>query len=355
MPCTKKQFTRGCRLVVENALRFIFNLAFIAIFQTLFGMEHTLAAVALGVGITMLPFYDYGIRPSAIAFIIPVVYIGSGLAAQAVFLSPALAFLIDFLFVFLLMSLIGEPIRIQPYISFLLCFVFCQATPASRAEFLPRFYTLALGSLLIVLATLFWWRRKGFGREGRMLKEQVFASWNHIDLILRMSLGLAAAMLVGSLLGLRKPLWISIVVMSLTQLEFHDTVVRIKNRSLGTLLGIVMFVVVFRLLVPERYAMLMILALGYLSFFTTEYRYKQIVNAVCAINASMVLLDTSSAIANRILCLAGGILIVLSCYLLMRGAKALRRVHLERKFFRGDVGNSVISDYQSIAISRHRA
>lgn len=330
MPFTKNRFAHGCWLVLENALRFAFNLAFVTVFQILFGMENILPAVALGVGITVLPFSDFGIRPWAMVCIVPILFIGSGLVAQAAFLHPAIAFVLNFAFVFLLFSLAGEPVKVQPYISFLICFVFCQSTVVPNSRFLPRFNALALGSLLIMATTLFWWKLKGYGKNGRSLKEQILASWTHFDLIFRMSLGLAVAMLVGTLLGLRKPLWISIVVMSLTQLHFHDTVFRIKNRTVGTVIGIIFFIVVFRIFVPAKYANLMILLLGYLSFFTTEYKYKQIVNAVSAINASMILLDTSSAIANRVLCLLGGIVIVLFCYTLTWGAMSLWKKYQDK-------------------------
>ena len=103
--------------------------------------------------------------------------------------------------------------------------------------------------------------------------------------------------------------------MSLTQLHYHETLERIRHRFLGNVLGILFFVVVFRMLVPESWAFGMVLFLGYISFFTSEYKYKQIVNAVCAINASLVLLDTSTAIENRLFCLAGGACIVLILYL----------------------------------------
>lgn len=64
--------------------------------------------------------------------------------------------------------------------------------------------------------------------------------------------------------------------------------------------------------------------MSYLSFFTPEYKYKQIVNAVCALNASLVLLDTTTAIENRVLCLLGGIAIVLLMHLLEKLAERIK-------------------------------
>ena len=130
-------------------------------------------------------------------------------------------------------------------------------------------------------------------------------------------------MLIGMLLQLKKPLWISIVVMSLTQLDFAETFQRIKHRAIGTVCGAVLFLVLFRVLIPEQYAGVAILAIGYISFFIPEYKYKQVVNAINALNASLVLLDTFTAIENRVLCLLAGIAIVLLLCLLQKLAERL--------------------------------
>lgn len=313
---------RVCKLILENALRFLFNLAFISAFQALFGVENTLAGVAVGVGLTMFPTADLGIRPWPMAGIAIGLYVGSGLVAQLALASPWIALPGNFLFVFVIMLLSNEPVCMKPSISFLLCFVFCQATPVSADALPKRMLGLAAGGAVVAAATWICWRFQGYGRAGRGLRQQALAGWKRKGILFRMSFGLAAAMLAGMALHLKKPLWISIVVMSLTQLDFQQTWERIKYRTAATIAGIGVFVLVFRILIPEQYAPVLVLFMGYLSFFTNEYRYKQVVNSVCAINASLVLLDTTSAIQNRFLCLLGGIAIVLLLFLIQHFAQS---------------------------------
>lgn len=74
-----------------------------------------------------------------------------------------------------------------------------------------------------------------------------------------MAAGITIAMFAASMLGLKKPLWISIVVMSLTQLQLNETLTRIKHRAFGTVVGVLVFVVVFQMIVPQQYSMLFIL------------------------------------------------------------------------------------------------
>lgn len=301
------------KLMVKNALQFLFNLGFIMLFGLIFGQENILPGVAIGVGLTMFPYSSLDIKPSAMAGIIIGLYAGGVAVGQLALASPWVAFPVNFLFVLLMMALSCEPIIQRPAISFLLCFVFSQATPVAPALFPQRLIGAFVGGAVVAAVTLLKWRGRGIS-GGRGLREQVSLCLIRRGYLLRMALGISIAMLIGMLLHLKKPLWISIVVMSLTQLHVHEMIERIRHRTFGNLIGVVVFFVLFRLLIPERYAFAAVLLLGYISFFTSEYKYKQIVNAVCAINASLVLLDSSTAVQNRLFCLAGGALIVLALH-----------------------------------------
>ena len=114
--------------------------------------------------------------------------------------------------------------------------------------------------------------------------------------------------------------------MSLTQLEFSETLERIKHRFIGTLIGVVLFFIFFQVLIPQKYAIWVVMLLGYVGFFLPDYKYKQVINAVSALNASLVILDTMTAIETRILCLTAGILIVLMIYL---RTKLIRKLHIK--------------------------
>lgn len=324
MHCTKESLLRAGELAVVNLGRFAVSLGFMFLFQFLFGAPNVLVGVAIGVGFTTLPKMDLGVRPGVMAALVLLLYVGAGLAGQTALLPVWAALPLNFLFVVLLLLLSGEPAGLKPSISFMLCFVFCQATPVPWRQYPGRLAdTLAAGGL-VAAACLLSWKKRGV-QGGRSLRGQLARCARRRGYILRMGLGIAAAMGVGMALHLKKPLWISIVVMSLTQIEIRETFQRIRYRFFGTLAGIAGFVVLMQLLVPPRYASLAILALGYLSFFTPEYRHKQVVNAISAINASLVLLDPSSAIANRLLCFAGGVLIVLLLWFLEHRARRVLR------------------------------
>lgn len=301
--------------ILHNAFRFMINIGFVMIFQLLFGVENILTGVAIGVGFTMLPKMDLPIRPMTMFLITVVLYTGGGLVGQLALVSPWIAFPCYFAFCILIILLSNEPVEYKTNISFLLCFVFSQAAPVPWNHFMSRCSAVFFGGLFVGFCILISWHRQGYGKNGRTLKEQIQLCTKNRSYMLRMSLGISIAMVIASLMGLKKPLWISIVVMSLTQLEFSETMERIRHRFIGTMIGVALFFLLFQMLIPQDYAMYFILFLGYLGFFLPDYKYKQIINAISALNASLVLLDGMSAIENRILCLIAGIIIVIIIYL----------------------------------------
>lgn len=323
------------KLICKNTLLFLFNIAFVWVYQMIFGQANILPGVAVCVAATMFPITDFGIRPLTMVFITFLLFLGSGLTAQLALASPLIALPINFVFVMLIMLLTSEPYQLKPFICFLLCFIFSQATPVPWSEFPLRMESLLIGSVIVCAATVIWWRKKGYGKNARSLKEQVLLSSKRKSLILRMSVGLALAMLIGMAFHLKKPLWISIVVMSLTQLEFSETFLRIKYRVVATLIGSAVFVILFQILVPAEFSMLLIMLFCYLSFYTPEYKYKQIANAICALNASLLLLNTPVAIENRFLCLLSGIGIVLLLILLHHVYQKLRHRPVQRLLNKG--------------------
>lgn len=332
---TKAKIKNIWNLIWKNALRFIFNVGYSFIFPMIFGMENVLPSVALCVGLTMLPYSDLNIKPHVMATIIIGLNLGCGLVSQLAFASPWIALPVNLLFCALLLILTCEPTLTKPSISFLLCFIFCQANPVPVEKLPMRMLSLLAGSVITAVTMIFVWRHKEFGKDGRTFIEQIKHCAVHYSYILRMSIGLSAAMFIGSYFHLMKPLWISVVVMSLTQMNVNETIERIKLRTVGTVIGAVVFVVIFGFIIPEKYSVIAVLVMGYLSFFTSDYKHKTIVNAVSAINASLVLMDTSRAINNRVICLASGIGIVLVMWAIQHIAGfIIKNVNSEQKICR---------------------
>ncbi|WP_087064387.1 FUSC family protein [Intestinibacillus massiliensis] len=330
MTITKEKALAAWRVVRSNTLQYLFMMAFILVYAGVFGQSETLAAVALVMGLMMFPRCDIMVRPVQAAAIIFVLYVGCGLFPALSMYNMWLGLLINFGMVALILLLTAEPMVLKVYINFCLAYIFCQGTPVHGHALAMRLAGLAAGALFIIVLCIPRWAKYKGGEGALALRPQIRACAHaHAGFILRMACGLSLAMFAGAALRLQKPLWLNVVVFSLTQPEFHDMVLRIKYRIVGTVIGAVLFIVVFRVLIPQEYAYIIVLLLGYLTTysFAKQYKYQQVINAMSALYASLVLLDTSVAVTNRLACLAGGIAIVLLVHGLSRLARSALRRH----------------------------
>lgn len=306
----------GFKTFCINTARFAFILLFISLFAHFFGQENLLPSIAIIVALLTFPACDMELKPGSMTFLLFFFFAGSGLVSALSLINVWAGLLLNFVFIYLMMAFCSEPSVLRPHIIFLLCYIFCQSTPVTGHAFVLRMAGLLAGAATTAIVTAVSWKIKGFDpAKQRSLKEQAqLCRKKDHAFILKMTLGLTLAMFIGMAFGLKKPLWISIVVMSLTQIDYSETLTRIKHRSIATLAGIVLFVLLFQMLVPEGYGGVLILVLGYIGNyqFAKPYKYQQLINFMSALFASLVLFDLTSAIINRVLCLLTGILIVVA-------------------------------------------
>ena len=319
----KKKWSINLNIFLKNTFSFAIMMIFILGFMKLFGEENTLVGVCIYVGLIMFAECNTKMRLNSMLIVIFFCFVGSVLASNLnIYLPLEVAFVLNFIFVFIVMLLTSEPTYLKLNIIMLLLFLFCQSVPVSKTQFNTRLAGTIIGTLLIMGYTYYHWKKKGYGgSDSKTLKEQIIAGWKYKSVCFRMAFGVSLSIILTGYYGSIKPLWISLVVLSLTQFSTEDMVSRIKHRVLGTILGAVFFVVVFTYLIPIKYGIIVILLLGYLGYYFNEYKHKQFINAVSAINASLVLFDSSatSAIYTRFESLFIGILIVLILFVVEVG------------------------------------
>lgn len=290
-------------------------MAFILAYIKIFGEDNTLIGVSIYVGLVMFPVCNTNMKRSTMLLTIGIVYIGSGLVSQLGSISPWISFIINFLFVYLVMMMTSEPTYLKLNIVMLLPFLFCQSVAVAADKFHIRMIGIISGTALMMIATYRGWNKRNFGGENSLsFKEQLKLGSVHKKTAIRMATGISIAILLASMLKLEKALWITLVVMSLTQFNSEEMLSRIKYRFIGTVLGSVFFLLAFEYLLPKKYGIVIVLLLGFIGFFFDKYKYKQFINTVSAINASLIIYSTEHAIVNRFAGLILGISIVLVLY-----------------------------------------
>ena len=206
----------------------------------------------------------------------------------------------------------SEKPEYKAYIPFILIYIFDQSNIAVGEDFYIRMVSLVVGG--IITGAVYYFRHKN-SEEGihisKIMKDIDITSPRFI-ISIRMAIGVSIAILIGTLLGLQRTMWISMSVMSLTQLEFETTKERFKHRIVYTLIGAVAFVLLFQVLIPEKYNGLASIILSYIYTFIKDYKHQIIFITVNALSASMLIFDPTEAIGTRILLIISGCMLAMA-------------------------------------------
>ena len=306
-------------LIGKNTASFAFCMGCIYLFLFLFGPQNTLPSVAVVVGLMTFPLIDVKTNHLQFSLAIFLLFPLIGIASVLSLVNVWLGILCNFGMVTLILLISTEPQELKPYVTFMLCYIFSQGSPVSDAGGVAsRMLCLTVGGLAVAAVSYFTWRYKQKDGFRHSLRKQISLSFRNKSFILRMALGLTLAGIISFALHLKKPMWISIVVFSLTQINIKEMHQRIKYRLIATLIGVFLFLLFCQYLIPREYLFLFIIFLGYLGTWVKEYKYVQIINTINALNANLVLFDTTTAIENRLLLLGIGVAIVLGMYFLDR-------------------------------------
>ncbi len=282
----------------------------VSLCSAIFGSNNSLTWVGTIVAIMLYWDLNIGINKRQAPIIIFSLFIFTGIANRVAEINPILGMIINLISIFSITYLLSSKPEYKAYIPLILIYIFDQSNVAVGKDFYTRMISLALGGL--ITGIVYYFRHRDLKEEFKSIKEQIKGvdiTSPRFIISLRMSIGVSIAILIGTLLGIQRTMWISISVMSLTQLEFETTKERFKHRIIYTIIGAVAFVLLFQVLIPEKYDALASIVLSYIYTFIESYKHKMIFITVSALSASMVIFDTTTAIATRI------ILIILGCML----------------------------------------
>lgn len=293
-----------------NLLKITLIILFVGTFSQIFGSINSLTWVGILIGIMMYWSLDIGIDKKQAPFIIALMYLLPGILNKIALINPILGFIINFATIFLITYIPSYKPEYKSYMPFVLCYIFNQSNPAFGHDFITRMISLFIGGLMVGLI-YFFGHRKSEGNHNTIQHElkHINITSKRFILAIKMAIGVSIAMLIGSILGLKRTMWISISVMSLTQIDFKHTQQRFIARIVSTIIGSFAFALLFQVLIPEQYDVFVTLILNYIYTFIKDYKYQIIFITINSISSASVLFDTTTAIELRIA------LIILGCIL----------------------------------------
>ncbi len=300
------------KLAIKKLLLLLFIVAFVLLFSALFGSENQLIAVGLITGLIMFYNIDLGLDRKQAPFIIFGICFLMAIANIVSFYNVYLAILFNAVTIYLFMSLSTVHLAYKTYIPFALIYVFAQGMPINEGQILKRTLAFVVSGVALALLYAIKHRKLENGKTIKDIYNSVSISKETTVFNIKMALGLTISMFLTDFFTIEKGMWISVTVMSLTQPHFHMTKERIKHRFLGTVIGVICFLIMFNGLVPEQYLGFVIAILSYIYTFIQSYYIQIIFVTINSLNSAQGIFDTSyKSGAYRISFILLGILIVL--------------------------------------------
>ena len=285
---------------------------FISLFSSVFGPDSTLVSVSIVMVAMFVAKCDLGIANRHVPFVIALLFLAAGASSLLVLFHPFISLLFNIAFIFTTLLFASGRFEYSSHFPFLLSYVFLQGNPVTLSQLLLRMLSLLAGTIIVCVV---YWVSHRNKKEitttlGQVVKNIDFYS-DRFSYCVRMTIGLSLAMLIGQILGAQKAMWISVTVMSLTQITYQQTKQRVWHRIGGTIVGAIFFVLIFEVLLPGQYTTAKLLILSYIYTFVSKYPVQMVFVTMNALAAAQYVLGLNASILYRIIFMLLGIVIAL--------------------------------------------
>lgn len=301
----------NAKVLIGKLILLIAIIIFISIFSSIFGSDNTLIGVVIITAILMFSSMNLSLEFKDAILGIIVFFSAMGITSYFIKYHPYIGIVIDFILVFLMTYIFSIDMKKKLYLPFILCYVFLQGSPATDSELPTRVISLFIGGALVAII-YYLTHRKAEEEDRRTIKDML----SNIDIhslqtnfSLRMAIGITIAIFIGTIFDFTKGMWITSTVLSLTQPYYNDIKEKIGQRLVGTVIGAIIFIILFNFLIPKSLDSIVLLVIGYIYSFIKPYKIQMIFVTLNSLAAAMILFDTSISVPMRIFFVIIGIVI----------------------------------------------
>lgn len=148
---------------------------------------------------------------------------------------------------------------------------------------------------------------------------------------LRLSILLSAAIFIQDILNLEYGRWLCFTILALVQLGFEESTKKTWHRLIGTIMGVIIFIILFSIFKTPSQQSMLVLATAYIGMYANRYDFKMTFITVQALGAALIGSTGAIIIGNRVLLvLLGGIIAYLgNRYLFMVRQQDIRNHYEE--------------------------
>lgn len=142
------------KLVISKTIIFVFIVAFVIAFKSIFGDENTLIGVTTATAMLMLLQKDLTLSPIKNTALLIILNVCIGLAATIASMNIWIAIPVNFIMMFVLSYSLCYNLRSPVYLPFSLQYLFLLVNPVSDDKLPMRFLSLFVGAIIIMIVQL---------------------------------------------------------------------------------------------------------------------------------------------------------------------------------------------------------
>ncbi len=281
-------------------LNIAFSMVFIILFSIIFGSENSIAGLAVLLCVLVFRSADLGIRASHAVFDIFIVFSILAVGPKVSNLVPAGgAFFINIICILLLMVLGCHNVIMSNHSTLVLSYLLLQGYDVSGNAYKMRLAALLVGAVLSAAVFYRNHRKIKYKRSFKSLFQEFDLASARTRWQLCLTFGVSSVMLIASLMGIPKAMWVGIAAMSVLAPFRSDLEYRVKYRAPGNILGSILFLLLYYILPEGSIAYMGILG-GIGQGLSASYGWQTTFNGLSALSIAVPVFGVPFAIFLRI-------------------------------------------------------
>ncbi|MDD3205279.1 MAG: FUSC family protein [Lachnospiraceae bacterium] len=242
-------------------------------------------------------------------------------------MNPYIGLVVNVICIFSILVLSSHNITMSNHVAFMMGYLMCQGYDVSGVIYGKRVVSLLISAMIVMGMYYVMNRKKEYKRTLKDVFQEIDIHSTRTQWYIKLTLTICMVTFVGNLLHYPRIMWINLVILSLVTPLEEEHRLRRMSRVPATILGAILFFMVFEWWIPTEYHQIIILLAGFGSMFITSYFIKTIYNSFSALIAAVLLFSAKDAMVLRVISnLIGVAIAIVSSYLFQLFFNTFRNV-----------------------------
>lgn len=294
----KEKVIEVSKYILSKLILFLFCVGFISGYSFLFGKENSICGVVLIMSLLMFIDIDFNFNAKSAAILIPITIVSAGVFAKLSLYNAFLGIIINTIIIGFILVLTRK--NQMAYLPFLMGYIMFRGYNVTGEIFYKRIISLVIIGGLIGFLYFLKNKDKCYNENITDLFKSfnIYNDWERWSVVILFSI--VTTCFVNDAMNIPKYMWVELTVLSLISPIKNETHKRKYLRVPATILGCILFFILFEVLVPTQYQNNLVLIAGFLSMFITSYFIKIMYNSFSALVAATLIFPVHDAIMIRV-------------------------------------------------------